>query len=86
MIDATFTHCLRSLRSSRHELLLARRSHCRAASFAPKKNLESQQEMLRKLVCFLVASSVAALVPPSHSTPRRRSVVVKVEKREAASL
>ena len=42
--------------------------------------------MLRKLVCFLVASSVAALVPPSHSTPRRRSLVVNVEKREAASL
>ena len=42
--------------------------------------------MLRKLACFLVASSVAALVPPSHRTPRRRSVVVNVEKRETASL
>ena len=31
--------------------------------------------MLRKLVCFLLASSVAALLPPSHTTPRRRSVV-----------
>ena len=35
--------------------------------------------MLRKLVCLLLASSVAALLPPSHATPRRRSVVVKVE-------
>ena len=42
--------------------------------------------MLRKLVCFLVASSVAALVPPSHRTPRRRSVVVNAEKRKTASL
>ena len=31
--------------------------------------------MLRKLVCFLLASSAAALLPPSHATPRRRSVV-----------
>ena len=31
--------------------------------------------MLRKLVCFLLASSAAALLPPSHTTPRRRSVV-----------
>ena len=51
-----------------------------------KKTSHKAQEMLRKLVCFLVVSSVAALVPPSHRTPRRRSVVVNVEKREAASL
>ena len=35
--------------------------------------------MLRTLVCFLLASSAAALLPPSHATPRRRSVVVNVE-------
>ena len=35
--------------------------------------------MLRKLVCFLLASSAAALLPPSHATPRRRSVAVDVE-------